>query len=159
MTMTQPLFPTIPNPPPPSTSVRSPISPRAFLPTVRIDWNTVNGPDWNINTLGQIGIATRAQGWAQDGIVASLTQRGAHLVFPLWFGWDIERALLRETHAQVEADIKRGLLYAWTRCTQGRTIDVQQFGFEWDGDRVTVSFLPIPTAELGLHGVRLEVTY
>jgi hypothetical protein len=159
MSMTIPLFPTIPNPPPPTTSTRTPITPRAFLPTVKIDWNTSNGPDWNINMLGQIGIATRAQGWAQDGIVASLTQRGAHPVFPLWFGWDIERALLRPTRAQVEADIRRGITYAWTRCTQGRTVDVQQFAFEWRGDQVIVSFLPIPTADMGLRGVRLEVTY
>lgn len=159
MSMSVPLFPTIPNPPAPTTSTRTPITPRAFLPTVKIDWNTSEGPDWNINHLGQIGIASQAQGWAQDGIVASLTQRGAHPVFPLWFGWDLERALLRDTHAQVEADIKRGLIYAWTRCTQGRTVDVQQFSFEWDGDRVIVSFVPIPTADMGLRGIRLEITY
>lgn len=159
MSMSIPLFPTIPNPPPPTNNLNTPFTPRAFLPTVKIDWNTTQGPDWNINQHGQIGIAARAQGWAQDGIVASLTQRGAHPVFPLWFGWDIERALLRDTHAQVEADIKRGLLYAWTRCTQGRTIDVREFSFEWHGDQVIVSFMPIPTADLGLHGVRLEITY
>ena len=155
-----PLFPTIPNPPASSSNPpRSPISPRALLPTIKIDWNTVNGPDWNINTLGQIGIAGRAQTWAQDGIVASLTPRGAHPVFPLWFGWDIENALQRETRALVEADIKRGIVYAWTRCTQGRTTDVRDFAFEWDGDRVTVSFVPIPTADMGLRGTRLEITY
>ena len=157
--MTIPLFPTIPNPPAPTTSVVSPISPRALTPTVKIDWNTVNGPDWNINRQGQVGIASREQGWAQDGIVASLTPRGAHPVFPLWFGWDIERALQRSTRPQVESDIKAGILYAWTRCTQGRTIDVRQFSFEWDGDRVTVSFLPIPTADLGLKPSRMEITY
>jgi len=160
MSMTAaPLFPTIPSPPAPTTSARSSISPRAMLPTVKIDWNTTEGPDWSINHLGQIAIAGLAQRWAQDGIVASLTQRGAHPVFPLWFGWDIERALLRETRAMIEADIKRGVTYAWTRCTQGRTVDVQQFSFEWHGDQVIVSFMPIPTADLGLRGVRLQITY
>ena len=159
MSMTIPLFPTIPNPPPPGTNLNTPFTPRAFLPTVKIDWNTTNGPDWNIDALGSIGIASRAQGWAQDGIVASLTQRGAHPVFPLWFGWDISRAMLRDTHAEVEADIRRGLIYAWTRCTQGRTIDVQHFGFEWFGDQVTVSFTPIPSAEMGLRGMHLSITY
>jgi hypothetical protein len=159
MSMTIPLFPQIPNPPAPAPTPGVTTALRTTLPTIKIDWNTVNGPDWNINPQGMIGLAGRAQGWAQDGIVASLTPRGAHPVFPLWFGWDIERAMQRPTRPQVEADIKRGLLYAWTRCTQGRTIDVQEFAFEWHGDQVIVSFMPIPTAEMGLRGIRLEITY
>jgi hypothetical protein len=159
MSFTVPLFPTIPNPPAPTAAVPSTISPRALLPTVKIDWNTVNGPDWAITLIGQTVLTSRAQGWAQDGIVASLTPRGAHPVFPLWFGWDIERALARETRGAIEADIKSGLLYAWTRCTQGRTIDVRDFSFEWNGDQVTVSFSAIPSADMGMRGMRLEITY
>lgn len=157
--MTQPLFPTIPSPPAPRAGQRTPLSPRALLPTIKIDWNTTQGPDWNINTLGQIGLAGRVQGWAQDGIVASLTPRGAHPVFPRWFGWEIEQAMQRSTRGQVEADIKRGLVYAWTRCTQGRTLAVQRFSFAWDGDHVTVGFTPIPSPEIGQRGIHLEVTY
>jgi hypothetical protein len=151
-----PLFPTIPNPPTPSIARPST---RQYLPTIRINWDAPYGPDFGLDSSGRLVMVDKQQAWVQAGIAASLTQRAAFLVFPRWFGWDIERAMQRESRGQTEADIKRGVTYAWTRCTQGRTADVQQFSFDWVNDQIIVSFRPIPSPGLGLRAVHLEVTY
>ena len=106
-------------------------------------WDFEKG-DIDLDGAGNVNLCNGYEAWAQGGIKASLTERGApatRLLYGSVYGAELEAAMKLP-----RADAATALEVALTRCwiANPQTKSVHDFVFDWFPDGVEVQFIAEP---------------